>query len=158
MKRYHTKKIVPHSPSNMFQLVSDVENYPSFVPLCEKMRVINRQATAPGIVTLVAEMTVGFKAVCERYSSKVVCDESRSEINVSAIDGPFRRLNTCWRFTDASDDESSIKRCFVDFSIEYEFKSLALGLIMGAMFDKAVHNYTEAFAKRADIIFRSQKI
>lgn len=154
MKRYHTKKIVPHSPSDMFQLVSDVENYPNFVPLCEKMRVKSRHTTAPGLVTVVAEMTVGFKAVCERYSSKVICNESNYEINVTAIDGPFRHLKTCWRFTQASSEESASKRCLVDFSIEYEFKSLAVGLIMGAMFDKAVHNYTEAFAKRADIIFK----
>jgi len=58
--------------------------------------------------------------------------------------------------TQASSEESASKRCLVDFSIEYEFKSLAVGLIMGAMFDKAVHNYTEAFAKRADIIFKSK--
>lgn len=156
MKRYHTKKIVPHSSSDMFHLVSDVENYPSFVPLCEKMRVKSRQTTAPGVVTIVAEMTVGFKAVCERYSSKVVCDANNYEINVSAIDGPFRHLKTCWRFTQTKDEDVALRRCLVDFTIEYEFKSLALGLIMGAMFDKAVHNYTEAFAKRADVIFKSK--
>ena len=140
----------------MFQLVSDVENYPSFVPLCEKMRIKSRHTTSPGVVTIVAEMTVGFKAVCERYSSKVVCDENNFEINVIAIDGPFRHRKTCWRFTKAMDQDSALNRCLVDFTIEYEFKSITLGLIMGAMFDKAVHNYTEAFAKRADIIFKSK--
>jgi coenzyme Q-binding protein COQ10 len=54
------------------------------------------------------------------------------------------------------DQDSALNRCLVDFTIEYEFKSITLGLIMGAMFDKAVHNYTEAFAKRADIIFKSK--
>lgn len=140
----------------MFQLVRDVENYPNFVPLCEKMLVKSQHVTAPGLLTVVAEMTVGFKAVCERYSSKVICDENNYEINVTAIDGPFRHLKTRWRFTPSSSEGSASKRCVVDFSIEYEFKSLALGLIMGAMFDKAVYNYTEAFAKRADIIFKSQ--
>lgn len=108
------------------------------------------------MVTIVAEMTVGFKAVCERYSSKVVCDENNFEINVTAIDGPFRHLKTCWRFTKAMDQDPALNRCLVDFTIEYEFKSITLGLIMGAMFDKAIHNYTEAFAKRADIIFKSK--
>ena len=37
----------------------------------------------------------------------------------------------------------------VKFSIDYEFKSRALGILMGAMFDKAFHMFSHAFQKRA---------
>ena len=40
--------------------------------------------------------------------------------------------------------------CEVDFFIDYEFKSRILGLLMGAMFDRAFRRFAEAFENRAD--------
>jgi ribosome-associated toxin RatA of RatAB toxin-antitoxin module len=36
----------------------------------------------------------------------------------------------------------------VDFYITYEFKSFALGLLMGKMFDRAFRKFTDAFESR----------
>lgn len=151
MKKFRTRRHVPHSAAQMFDLVRDVENYPKFVPLCESLRIRQRGETAPGVETLLAEMQVGFKAICERYTSRVVCDRERLEIRVVNIDGPFRRLENIWRFHDEG-NEATPRAC-VDFSIEYEFRSFALGLVMGAMFDKAVQSYADAFARRADTVY-----
>ena len=151
MKKFRTRRHVPHSAAQMFDLVRDVENYPKFVPLCEGLRIRQRSETAPGVETLLAEMQVGFKAICERYTSRVVCDRERLEIRVVNIDGPFRRLENMWRFRDEGNTEAP--RASIDFSIEYEFRSFALGLVMGAMFDKAVQSYADAFARRADTVY-----
>ena len=93
MKSFRTRRHVSHSAADMFALVCDVESYPKFVPLCEGMKVRRRTETAPGVVELVADMQVGFKAICERYSSKVICDANRFEVKVDYIDGPFRKLD-----------------------------------------------------------------
>lgn len=137
----------------MFRLVCDVEAYPQFVPLCEGMRVRKRTQTAPGVEVLVAEMQVGFKAICERYASRVTCDANKFEIQVEYIDGPFRKLDNRWTFREEAPAPNGAPRSLVDFFIAYEFKSIALGLVMGAMFDKAFQKYADAFVKRADEVY-----
>lgn len=156
MKSFRNRRHVPHSARDMFVLVSDVESYPHFVPLCEGMRVRRRTEVRPGVTVLVAEMQVGFKAICERYASRVTCDANTLEIHVEYIDGPFRKLDNRWTFRDEAPGPDGRPRSSVDFFIAYEFKSMALGLVMGAMFDKAFHKYSDAFAQRADAVYGRQ--
>lgn len=154
MKSFRTRRHVAHSAADMFALVSNVETYPQFVPLCEAMKVRRRTEVAPGVVELVADMQVGFKAVCERYSSRVTCNANTLEVKVDYIDGPFRKLDNRWTFREEAPGPDGRPRSLVDFFIAYEFKSIALGLVMGAMFDKAFQKYADAFVKRADEIYR----
>ena len=50
MPTFETVRHVNHSPERMFDLVADVEKYPEFVPLCERLIVRQRQVGAcPGI-------------------------------------------------------------------------------------------------------------
>ncbi len=48
------------------------------------------------------------------------------QIIVTYLDGPFSRMENRWRFTPKSEDSSE-----VEFSIDYEFKSRMLGMLMG---------------------------
>jgi coenzyme Q-binding protein COQ10 len=153
MKSFRTRRHVTHSAADMFALVSNVDAYPQFVPLCEAMRVRRRTETAPGVVELVADMQVGFKAICERYTSRVICDSNRLEVQVGYIDGPFRKLDNRWSFRDEAPGPDGKPRSMIEFFIAYEFKSMALGLVMGAMFDRAFQKYADAFVKRADEVY-----
>jgi coenzyme Q-binding protein COQ10 len=153
MKSFRNRRHVPHSASEMFALVRDVETYPQFVPLCEGIRIRRRSEIAPGVEVLFVEMQVGFKAICERYVSRVCCDINKLEIRVECAEGPFRKLDNRWTFRDEPGTGEAAPRSSVDFFIAYEFKSVALGLLMGAMFDKAFHKYADAFAKRADEVY-----
>jgi len=154
MKSFRTRRHVMHSAADMFALVSNVETYPQFVPLCEGMKVRRRSEKAPGVVELVAEMQVGFKAICERYTSRVICDSNALEIKVDYLDGPFRKLDNRWSFREEAPGPDGKPRSLIDFFIAYEFKSIALGLVMGAMFDKAFQKYADAFVARADEVYR----
>ncbi len=153
MKSFSNRRHVMHSAAEMFALVCDVENYPKFVPLCESMRVRRRTQTAPGVEVVLADMQVGFKAICERYTSKVTSNSNKLEIIVDYVDGPFKKLDNRWSFRDEPPGPNGRPRSTVDFFIAYEFKSLALGLLMGAMFDKAFHKYSDAFVQRADVVY-----
>lgn len=153
MKNFRNRRHVPHSAAEMFALVRDVESYPKFVPLCEAVRVRRRTESAPGVEVLIAEMQIGFKAICERYTSRVACDSNKLEIRVDSVEGPFRKLDSRWNFRDEAPGPGGGPRAAVDFIIAYEFKNMALGLVMGAMFDKAFQKYSDAFAKRADEVY-----
>jgi len=144
---------VPYAAAEMFKLVCDVESYPKFVPLCEGMRVRRRTPLGDGIEVVVAEMQVGFRAICERYTSRVTCDAPKLEVRVEYLDGPFKRLENRWTFRDETPAVAGGARSCIDFFIAYEFKSAALGLLMGAMFDAAFHKYAQAFVDRAGKIY-----
>jgi coenzyme Q-binding protein COQ10 len=148
MPSFHTTRLVPHCAEEMFELVTDVESYPRFVPLCHALRVRYRQENA-GKVVLIADMTVGYKAIRETFTSRVTCERSKLKILVEYIDGPFKHLENRWMFHDRDDG----KACLVDFRIAYEFKSRALGLIMGGMFDSAFRKFAAAFEDRANVVY-----
>jgi coenzyme Q-binding protein COQ10 len=153
MKSFRTRRLVSHSAADMFALVCNVEAYPQFVPLCEGMKVRRRTEKAPGVIELVVEMEVGFKAICERYTSRVTCDSNTLDVKVDYMDGPFRKLDNRWSFREEAPGPDGKPRSLVEFYIAYEFKSLALGLLMGAMFDRAFQKYADAFVARADAIY-----
>ncbi len=153
MKSFRNRRKVDHSAAEMFALVSDIEAYPKFVPLCEGMRVRRRTRAGEGMEVIVAQMDVGFRAICERYTSRVTCNLPKLEILVEYIDGPFKKLDNRWNFRDESPGPNGESRSVVDFFIAYEFKSMALGMLMGAMFDTAFHKYSDAFVKRADQVY-----
>jgi len=147
MPRYTTDRLVSHSAKDMFDLVADIESYPRFVPLCEKLAVRGR-ASANGKEILVADMTISFKLIRETFTSRVTLDRPALEILVTYLDGPFRYLDNRWSFSPLSDSESIVR-----FSINYEFRSRTLSALMGAVFDRAFRKFAEAFEARADEIY-----
>jgi coenzyme Q-binding protein COQ10 len=148
MPAFQTKHRVCHSAREMFDLVADVESYPDFLPLCRGLRVRRRTET-DGKLMLIADMEVGYKAIRETFTSRVTCERSSLQILVEYIDGPFHHLENRWSFHDISEASA----CMIDFRIAYEFKSRALGLLMGKMFDIAFHKFVDAFEQRADVIY-----
>jgi coenzyme Q-binding protein COQ10 len=147
MPSFRTARRVRHTPLEMFDLVADVERYPEFLPLCEALHVRRRAQSDDGIETLVAEMRVGYKAISESFTTRVALDRPRLRILAEYIDGPFRYLENRWSFKP--DPEG----CAVEFFIAYEFRSFALGMLMGSVFDKAFRKFTEAFENRADEVY-----
>jgi coenzyme Q-binding protein COQ10 len=148
MPSFRTTHQVRHSAAEMFDLVADVESYPRFVPLCRALRV-RRREEKDGKLTLIADMTVGYKAIRETFTSRVVCERSKLKILVEYIDGPFKHLENLWVFHE----HDGGRTCAVEFYIRYEFKSHLLGAVMGKMFDAAFRKFTGAFEDRADAVY-----
>ncbi len=147
MPSFRTTRRVPHTAAQMFDLVADVERYPEFLPLCEGLRVRRRSQGGEGTETLVAEMSVGYKAIHETFTTRVNLDRPGLRISAEYVDGPFSDLENRWVF------QPDGTGCAVEFFIDYEFKSRMLGMLMGAMFDRAFRKFTEAFEERAVVIY-----
>ena len=147
MPQFSTQRQVAHSAANMFALVADVERYPEFLPMCEALAVRSRRERDHREM-IVADMTVGYKAIRETFTSQVLLDREAETISVKYIDGPFKYLTNEWRF-----EPRGAGACTVHFFIDYEFKSRILGAVMGAMFDRAFRMFTDAFEKRAAEVY-----
>lgn len=147
MPQFTTTRRVKHSATDMFDLVANVEAYPGFVPLCESL-VVHSRREDEGREVLVATMTVAYKFIRESFTTKVVLERAALTISAEYLDGPFRYLENVWRFEPDGADKSTIH-----FTIDYEFRSRALGMVMGAVFDRAFRKFAEAFEARADTVY-----
>ncbi len=146
MSQFETHHSVPHSADQMFDLVADIEHYPQFLPLCEALSIRSRKER-DGKVLLIADMTVGYKAIRETFTTQVLLNRAERLIEVKYIDGPFRYLDNRWRFEETATGSN------IHFFIDYEFKSRILGAVMGSMFDRAFRMFSEAFETRATKIY-----
>ncbi len=132
----------------MFDLVADVERYPEFVPLCTGMTVRRRYPDLSGRMALEADMSVGYKAIAERFVTRVILDMPKFKVVVNYVDGPFSHLENIWNIRPHGP-----RACRVDFFIDYEFRSRLLGRLMGTMFDTAFRKFADAFEARADEVY-----
>lgn len=148
MPTFETVRHANHSPERMFDLVADVERYPEFVPLCERLVVRQRRTDEQARNVLIADLTAGYGPVRETFTSMVTLDRAGLAINVEYIDGPFRFLDNRWTFKPRDDGGAD-----VHFWISYEFRSRMLGALMGSMFDRAFRKFSEAFEQRADAVY-----
>ena len=152
MPRFDTIRTVPFSADEMFALVADVEKYPLFVPLCESLVVHSREQRSDGTGLITATMGIGYKAIHETFTTSVTLDRAARLILVQHKNGPFRKLENVWNFTPRTEPAAG-QACNVRFSLEYEFSSPILAVLMGAVFDTAFRKFAQAFEDRAGEIY-----
>jgi len=135
-------RTLPYTADLLYQIVADIERYPEFLPWCRALRLLSREQAADGEV-LQAKMEVGFGALSGSYVSRVVLHPGTRSIDVTQAQGPFRSLQTRWRFTP---DGEGTK---VDFFIAFEFRNPLLNAIAAGAFEPALRQMQAAFADRA---------
>ncbi|MEM7775088.1 MAG: SRPBCC family protein [Pseudomonadota bacterium] len=150
MKTFRTQRPVPFSPRQMFDLVADVDQYPRFLPLCEGMVVRSRQPQADGTEVLIADMTMGYKAIRETISSRVTLEPELPRVRVTYLSGPFSRMENEWTFTPTP------AGCIVKFYIAYEVRNPLLGYLVSQVFDRAFKRFAAAFEARAHDVYGSR--
>ena len=150
MPSFSTTRRVPFTSRQMFDLVADMERYPEFLPLCEGLTLKKRERAGDHEI-LLAEMTVGYRAIRETFVSRVILDPARLQVDAGSppgsVSGPFRQLQNRWNFAHAPEG------CDVHFFISYEFKSLMLQMLVGTLFDRVFRRYTLAFEDRARRVY-----
>jgi coenzyme Q-binding protein COQ10 len=147
MPRYVTTRPVRHTPEQMFDLVSNIERYPEFVPMCSRLNIRRRTTGVNGSEVLLADMSIGYKMIQESFTSRVALDRPNLKILVEYVDGPFSHLENRWTF------EASQSGCNVIFDIDYAFRSRAFQLLAGAVFETVFRKMAESFERRADVIY-----
>ena len=132
------------SAQQMFDLVADVGRYAEFLPWVVATRV--RDASAAG---LTADMLVGFKALREKFTSRVELDAPHA-IRVHYIDGPMRDLDNRWTFTDLPGGG-----CEITFAVDFSFRNVMFEALAGQYIDRAFRKMVAAFETRAAALYGS---
>ena len=133
---------LPYSCEQMFDLVADVANYPKFLPWVVATRIRSDSETE-----MVADMLVGFKAIREKFTSRVI-KHRPDHLEVFYVDGQLKDLDNNWRFKCLQDGG-----CEIDFCVDFAFRNAVFEALAGQYFDRAFRKMVEAFEKRADELY-----
>lgn len=144
MPHHHERRSLPHSAAQMYNLVSDVNRYPEFLPWVSAIRIRQDNDTE-----MLADMVVGFKSLRETFSSRVV-KIPQSSIVVDYLDGPMKHLHNQWKFEDVPGGGS-----IVDFTVDFSFRNRVFEALAGQFFESALRKMTSAFIERADDLYGS---
>ncbi len=145
MPRHSETRQLPYSPEQLFDLVADVARYGEFLPWVSAVRVRSNSDTE-----MVADLVVGFKALREKFTSRVVKDRPR-EIHVDYVDGPLKYLHNDWTFRPDGQGGT-----LVDFTVDFAFRNRLFEAIAGQWFDAALRKMIGAFETRARALYDAE--
>jgi coenzyme Q-binding protein COQ10 len=137
-------RTLPYSAEQMFDLVADVGRYGEFLPWVMATRVRSNTDTE-----MVADMLVGFNALREKFTSRVV-KQRPEKIQVHYLDGPLQDLDNVWLFRPLGEHA-----CEIDFCVEFRFRNALFEKIAGQYFDRAFRKMVAAFETRAAELYGS---
>lgn len=142
MKKIARSAIVEHSASQMYALVEAIEDYPSFLPWCAGAEVHERHTGRTR-----ATVTASLGAVKQSFTTD---NHNRpgEGIKMRLVAGPFRRFAGEWRFEPLGERASRI-----EFTLQYEFASRALGRLLAPLFDRIADSMVDAFVRRAEEVY-----
>lgn len=141
MPRHNEQRLLPWTPEQLFDLVADVERYPEFLPWVAAIRVRERSEQE-----LVADLSVGFRALRETFTSRVRLDRPDA-IAVEYLSGPLKYLHNDWRFVP----ENGGTR--LHFTVDFAFKSRLFERLAGAFFSDAFKRMVASFEARAEKLY-----
>ncbi|WP_416897304.1 MAG: type II toxin-antitoxin system RatA family toxin [Minwuia sp.] len=142
MPKHTETRVLPYDPRQMYELVADVGRYPEFLPWCVGARVVSKTERQ-----LTADLLIGFKVFRERFRSRVDLDPDDRTIQVNYVEGPMRYLENDWQFLPHE------KGCKVEFSVDFEFRSMLLRRAVQPLFHEAVRRMVAAFESRANALY-----
>lgn len=142
MASVHKSVLIGHSAQQMFNLVDGCEDYPQFLPWCNRTEVRFRDAAKT-----VGTLHINFHSVKSHFTTENA-KVFPSSMEIRLVDGPFRRLDGAWTFRALSDTA-----CKIEFVLHYEFSSKLFEKVIGPVFSHIANTFVEAFVKRADQIY-----
>ena len=138
----HKSVLLPFSAEQMFRLVDQVEDYPSFLPWCGGVEVREREAHR-----LVAAIKINYHGVKQTFATEN-SNTPPTHMRMRLVEGPFSQLDGLWTFTPLRADA-----CKIEFDLRYEFSSAMLEKLIGPVFAKIADSFVDAFCKRAEVVY-----
>ena len=138
MPTVSTSARVNYTPEEMYDLVNDVSSYPSYIPMCSAVRLIEASPEK-----LKATITMAKGKLSLSFTTENTMDVGKA-IRMNLVDGPFKKLRGVWSFKPYRESGSEIS-----FRLDFEFSNSLMGMAFGGFFREAGASMVDAFCKQA---------
>ncbi|HQS83313.1 MAG: hypothetical protein B7Y25_00455 [Alphaproteobacteria bacterium 16-39-46] len=147
MPTLHHTEIISLPSLKLYEIITDVEKYPEFLPWCLSAVLLEKTDTR-----MIADLCIGassFKGTFRSSISLTPCSKVEVNYGDTSKNTPshnisFKHLYTRWSLEELSSHETR-----VDFYVDFSLSSWILNKMMESVFDKAGHTMIKAFKKRA---------
>ena len=137
-----TKKF-NYSKKDLIELVLKIDDYKNFLPWCINSKILTIDKNEENL-KITADLEIGFKTFREVYTSKVLCNNNTSKIEVTSVSGNIKKLSNIWEF-----EIIDKKSCNVIFFIDIELKNPIINIIFNKFFNYGFEKILNSFEQRA---------
>ncbi|MEE9273615.1 MAG: SRPBCC family protein [Robiginitomaculum sp.] len=150
MPKVHFKRRIRHTPDDMLSLVTNVEDYPTYINLISVVRILSRESIGENKEKFIADVGVQYKFISEFFCSEVNVDKAAKTLSIGKAGhgSAVRQLKNNWKFLELGDGST-----LIDFRLDVKMKAAPLEFLIKIKFDKAAESIINAFERRADQIF-----
>ncbi|WP_426699643.1 type II toxin-antitoxin system RatA family toxin [Rhodanobacter sp. Col0626] len=134
--------LVKYSPTQMFDLVNEVEAYPKRFAWCAGAEILERQGDV-----LVARLDLKFAGFRQSFTTRNTVD-SPGRLQMDLVDGPFRSLEGVWEFIALGDDG-----CKVAFALDFDYAGRLGGSAMKLGFQGLAGRMVDDFCREAERVY-----
>lgn len=142
MAHINRSALVPYSSQAMFELVNDIEAYPSYMDGCVGAQIVRRDAD---IIEARLELARG--AIRYSFTTRNRLDAPKS-IQMALIDGPFSQFEGRWFFQTLSADA-----CKVILDLQFSLNSSIGSMAAKKLFDSVANNLVGSLCQRANALY-----
>ena len=150
MKRVHKSVLLWYSPREMYDLVTAFDQYPKFLPWCERAEVLHSDAD-----TVTARLHLAYAGVRHAFTTRNRNEPARSVL-MQLVDGPFSLLDGLWQFQPIGSAGAGVgdeQACRIEFELNYAFASKPLEAVLSPVFDKVADTLVDRFVQRAEQVY-----
>jgi ribosome-associated toxin RatA of RatAB toxin-antitoxin module len=138
MKKIYKQEDINVDVQTIFDLINNVENYPSFLPWCTKTEVTKESENIN-----IGKIFISKSFIKWDFSTKNLIDINKS-ITLSLIDGPFDKLNGKWSFKPLDKNNT-----LVTLEIDYKFKNSLIEISIEPIFASIMNSILKSFIDQA---------
>jgi ribosome-associated toxin RatA of RatAB toxin-antitoxin module len=148
MKQVKKSVLLWYAPHEIYQLVTDVEKYPQFLPWCERAEVLSHDAEG-----LTARLHLAYSGIRHAFTTRNLHVPDQS-VRIGLVDGPFSLLDGHWRFVPLAlpggPQATESGACKIEFELRYAFANAVLEAAISPVFDRIADTFVDSFVRRAE--------
>jgi len=152
-KRHAERRILRTDPMHLFRIITDVDSYSKFLPLCSSSKVIRRSDCGKAFD---ASLSVGLPPfLSENYISRVHFDQEKMTVITKSIKSSmFDSLKSSWKLKAIpadnrnKDTAEDVLWCDVEFQVEMTVSNPIIVSTLDQVLKEVAGKQVSAFEKR----------
>lgn len=134
--------LLPYTQQQLFDLVNDVEAYPSFMEGCVGAKILRCDEES-----MEARLDLARGGIAQSFVTRNRL-RAPEVIELELREGPFEQFAGCWRFQALGE-----AACKVSLELDFTIRQALIGAAAGRLFERVTGNLVDAVVRRAATVY-----